>query len=351
MLKSRNLIILAVVLAVLAAISLVQTSSHRKSTSQPATTRVLGADFATEDLQRIEVGFAEQNSALVLEKLPSGWVVRTAHSHQANQQRVDNLLSSLGELTGEFRSDSAEVLPDYGFSDSTVVSINAFGPEGSEPVFQLEVGKKPERAVGNFVKRPGSNAVYLTSKSILSSLGLYSGPGLPQAKHFLDLEVHKVERTEVDALTIKDGGSLLAMHKEFTEPEPVIAEGDSVPTIPPIDRNVYEWKLTEPNNKTALKTKADGVLSAVANMRAVDIDDPTADLANYGLADPQKSVTVTMQDGQETVLTFGNMREAEDDRPAGYYLQVDDEETVWVVNEYLLNNIFKKVEDLLPTDE
>ncbi len=348
MLKSRTLIVLGILLVALVAISLIQSVSHKRSTSRSHTSPVLTGAFAASDLQKIQIGIGTEPAEIVLENLPDGWVVRTAYSHKANQSRVDNLLQNLSDLQGEFRSDAEEVLPDYGFTDSTTVTITGYAADGGDPVFQLEVGKKPERSVGSFIKVPGSSAVYLTSKSILGSLGMYGETDRPKNKHFYDLEVHRCDRLEVDAITLYDGDSVVALQKEFAEPEP--AENDTTGAVPEVDRNVYEWKITQPQVKTALKTRGDGVLGALATIRAVDIADPEVDLATYDLAKPAKRATIRLQDGTERTFLFGAKREGADDVQAGYYVQVAGDSTVWVVSEYLLNNIFKSYKELLPED-
>ena len=349
MLKNRSMIILAVVLAALVAISLIQSISHKRATSHSDKTPLLTGNITADDLSRIEIGYGQEREAVVLEKLPDGWVVRTAYSYPANQNRVDTLLQSLSDLQGEFRSESAAVLPDYGFTDSTSVCIRGYVTGTTDPLLSLDIGKKPDRSVGNFVKQPGSSAVYLTSKSILSALGLYSGPALPQSKHFLELEAHRCDRLDVDAITLYDGDSVIAMVKEFAEPEP--SPDDTTGALPEIDRKVYEWKLIRPQRKSALKTKADGVLGAVSTIRAQDISDPDTDLASYGLADSHQRVEIIMQDGTQTTLVFGHPREADETVQAGVYMQVGGDESVWVVSEYLIKNIFKSYDELLPEEE
>ncbi|MFH1841859.1 MAG: DUF4340 domain-containing protein [bacterium] len=351
MMKSRDLILLVVVLVALALVFFLMKSSQERQRNQSDTASLLASEFDQDDLERIVIGFGDQAECVVLENLPDGWVVRTAHNHPASQQRVDGLLRSLTDLAGEFRSDVAEVLPDYGFSDSTTLTIAAYAAELSDPVVNLEIGKKPERSQGNFVKLPGSSAVYLTRQSILSSLGLYGGPALPESKHFLELEAQRLERDDIEAITWSDGENVVSMVKEFELPEPDPAIPDSLAMEPEIDRKVYEWKITAPQRKAALKTKGDGILGAVATIRAVDIVDPLADPATYGLADPVKTVTVRLQDGSTIDLAFGDSREAVDDQQAGTYLRIGDNSTVWVVSEYLLNNIFKTVDDLLPAED
>jgi hypothetical protein len=349
MLKRNNLIVLVIVLVALAALSLMQTMRHRRATTRSDTQPVLTHAVDADQLKRVEIGYGPTKDAVVLEHQPDSWVVQSAYGHAASSTRVQTLLDNLNDLGGEFRSDAADVLPDYGFTDSTMVTITAYGPDSDQPVLALEIGKKPQGSLGNFVKLPGSNAVYLTRKGLLGNLGLYSGPGLPQSKHFLELQVYKVERDDVDALTLHNEKSVIALEKEFGEPEPNPA--DTTGVAPEVNRKVYEWKITRPHRKAALKTKADAILGAVSSIRAVDIDDPNRDPADYGLAEPQKWIEVQLQDGTTATLNFGTKREAEGDKPAGIYFQVVGDKTVWVVGEYIENNIFKSYEELLPEDK
>ena len=348
MLKSRTIIILAAVLIGLVLISILQKASHRRATSRPNAEALLAEGIDPEAISRISVGYGQDAHALVLERSAEGWVVASAWNARANPQRIETLLSALGELSGEFRSDSAEVLADYGFMDSTRVTITGQGPGGDE-VFSIEIGDKAQTSVGNFVKLPGNDAVYLSNKSVLSNLGLYGGPDRPQNKHFLDLLAYKIDRQEVEAVTLRDGDLVTALHKEFTVPEP--APDDTSGVIPAIDRNVYEWQITAPQRKAAAKSKVDAIQSTVTSLRASDVADPGPGLAAYGLEQPTNSVELSLQDGSTATLSFGATREASDERPAGIYLSISDDPTVWIVGEYVLNNIFKPYEDLLPKDD
>ena len=53
---------------------------------------------------------------------------------------------------------------------------------------------------------PADNRVYLTSASILGSLGLWSGPAKPQSRQFLDLEAYKATGQDVDSIVLEDNG-------------------------------------------------------------------------------------------------------------------------------------------------
>ena len=355
MLKNRNILILAGVLVLLLGISLVQKAGHRKSTSRPNTEKVVEGAFTADQLDRITLGLGADEETVVLLSTPTGWVVASAWDTPANMQRIDALLSSVSDLSGEFRSDNESVLADYGLAEESAVKVRAYDKEGNLAA-AVDIGGKSERSPGNFIRRPGSNAVYLSQVNLLSQMGLYDGPAAPGNGHFLELQAVKEDRLAVDRIILNNSGQILEMAKEFAEEKPVAGDavvadttGAAVPP-PGLDRTTWEWKLTPPRSRALAKTKADGVLGSLVSIRATDVDDPAGDFAAYGLAEPSRTGTFVRQDGSEFTLEFGNTREAEGDVQAGVWMKVRGEPTVWIVSEYAVNNIFKTVEDLLPEE-
>ncbi|MCK9996463.1 MAG: DUF4340 domain-containing protein, partial [Candidatus Krumholzibacteria bacterium] len=353
MFKNRNILILAAVLVVLLGISLVQKAGHRKSTSGSSTVKVVEGAFTADQLDRITLGMGTDEEAVVLLSTPTGWMVASAWDTPASTQRIDSLLRNVSDLSGEFRSDEASVLADYGLADDSAVKIRAYDKEGNLAL-AVDIGGKPERFPGNFIRRPGSDAVYLSRVNLLSQLGIYDGPAVPSNGHFLELQAVQEDRLDVDRIILNDGGRIIEMAKEFAEDKPVAGDAVVADTtgaeVPPpgVDRTTWEWKLTAPESKTLAKTKADGVLGSLVSIRATDVDDPAGDFAAYGLAEPSRTGTIVRQDGSESTLEFGNTREAEGDLQAGVWMKVRGESTVWIVSDYTVNNIFKTVEDLLP---
>jgi hypothetical protein len=349
MLNRRNLLILTGILVVLIVISVAQ----RRTPTERNSEVLVAGEYARSDLGRLTIGYGQDAEAVVLENGPEGWFLPTAWNARASDQRLDALLQSLSELRGEFRSDSPEVVPDYGFSDSTTVTLRGYDPGGGE-LFALEVGGKPEGGRGNFVKRPGSDEVFLTGANLLSNLGLWSGPDRPTSRHFLELQAFRGEREAVDRLVL-GGAEELTLIKEFETIVPDSAVADSTGAEPTVDRSQWEWRLEGPDGEKlgmAVKTRADGVLGAAVNVRAQDVVDPHHSLEGYGLGDGARTVTIVLADGSERRLAFGDQREAEGDQPGGYYMvDLDAPDTVWVVGEYAANNIFKSREDLLPAPE
>jgi len=346
MLNRKNLMILVGILAVLVVISLVQSRRHDAATSRPSAAVILDGALARADLSRVTVGHGSDAEVVVLDAGSEHWLVATVHGAKADHERIDTLLRSLSGLRGEFRSDSREVLADYGFSDTTTVSLRGYDSAGAE-VFAVEVGSKPSSGQGNFVKRPESAEVYLTTVGLLANLGLWGGTGRPESRQFLDLQAFSAERSEIEMVELTSEGKTMALTKEYAMIEP--APDDTVNTDFYADPSSWEWRLDD--GTMAVKTKADGVLGAVVNVRAQDVADPGADPAAYGLDSPARTLVLTRADGTTTSMVFGSQREADGSTPGGYYTRIGDDSTIWVVGTYNVDNMFKSREDLLPDSE
>jgi len=345
MLKSKQLVILAAVLVVLALVSILQRTRHSERTGRSAATVLVDSTWSSDDLSRLALGHGQDAEAVVLENGPDGWTVITAWGAAVNGPRLDAVLRALSGLSGEFRSDNDAVVADYGLADTSSVIIRAWDLEGQE-VLALEVGGQPERHPGNFVRRPGASDVYLTGQSLLSPLGLYNGPARPGSRHFLELEALAEERNDVDAIVLHDEHGERRLAKDFAMTEP--AADDTTGAEPMIDRLTWEWRLTSPEDRALAKTKADAVLGSLCRVRATDVDNPSVPAEHYGLDEPARRAVLIFEDGRELVLAFGATREALDEVPAGVWMRVGAEPTIWVVAEHTVTGIFKTVEDLLP---
>ncbi len=192
MTSKRNLAILAAVLVVLVGISVAQKLGHRRTTSRAATAVLVEGAYTADAVGRIELGRGAEQRAVVLAAAPDGWRVETSWNARASRERIDALLSTLSDLTGEYRSGSREVLADYGLDDAGAVTIRVFGRDG-QPLFGLDVGGRPGGGAGNFVRRPGDDEVYLAAAGVLAQLGIYGEPSLPAGKPKKDDAFGEVE--------------------------------------------------------------------------------------------------------------------------------------------------------------
>ena len=341
--SKRNLYLLGLTVIVLIGLSLVQKTSHDRATSTSDTDRILDADFVAEDINRVVIAGGADSTEVVLERLPDHWVARSAWSHPVDGRKIDELLATLDGLSGQYRSANAEILADYGLGpDAEPVTVTLFGKEW-EPVYDLEIGRKPERGAGAFVRDPAGDAVYLTRADVLGRLGMYAGPAAPEEKFFLDLKVFACTREEIEAITLHDGDTTLALEKVFAAPEP--AEGDTVAAEP--DRGTWEWVLVGPERRALAKSKVDGILNALTNVQASGIDDPSAPMETYGLWKAPRRVEVALADGSLFELRIGDLREDAEGQK-DYFMMTSQDRTIWTLREYKVDQVFKKLKDLLP---
>lgn len=194
------------------------------------------------------------------------------------------------------------------------------------------------------MRTPESNKVYLSQTGMLSHLGVYGEPEPPKAQYFLELQAIKESVPNLDGMKIRDGDVTMVLTKKFGEIEPAEDSPEGTPAT--VDRNTWEWLLDGRIDTDLAKTKIDGVLNSCASIRANDVADPAGSMAEYGLDNPLRSITLTRMDGSEAVLEFGNSREAATGVSAGTYMRVSGSPTIWMVTEYTIKNIFKKRDDL-----
>lgn len=115
-----------------------------------------------------------------------------------------------------------------------------------------------------------------------------------------------------------------------------------------VDHSVWEWVQAKPDSRPLAKSKVDAIASAVNNVRALDVDDPKINLAEYGLWRADNRIVIDMLDGSQFEMRFGSLREASDGILAGNWMMTSIDRTIWVMNEAKAKQLFKPVEDLLP---
>lgn len=77
----------------------------------------------------------------------------------------------------------------------------------------------------------------------------------------------------------------------------------------------------------ALSQNADDLISACISLTADDKIDNASSLANYGLDDPESSVTISYYDGSKTTVNIGSLLPTQD----GYYLNISGSDEVYMV--------------------
>lgn len=274
------------------------------------------------------------DTSVELARSGEGWVVASRWNWPAKKDLVDQMLEDLKNLKGELRSSSEEVLADYQIDDADGMHLVATGAGGTE-LLHVIVGKNALRG-GCFVRKNGSNDVFLTGASLRSSFGLWGEERKPvDPKRWLELRVTEIDRQNVDRVVLRDGSGEIVLEKVFGPAVPDTAGGAPKP-----DRSDWTWK---PDAKGAIdKAKADGILGTLCNLYATDVAEPK-DPAELGLGESAKVAEVTLESGETTRIRFGAT--VEDGKMT--YLVVG-EGTPAKIYSATVDRIFPKRSDLKP---
>jgi len=315
MMSRRTLGVLAGALVVLAAVSWLTSRQRYGAAEGGGFEDVIAGDVDPGAVQTVRawVG-AFPDSAVELARRGDAWVVPSSGGWAAKKDLVDKLLEDVKGLRGELRSSSADVLADYRIDDENGMHLVGLGSGGGE-LFHVIVGKTALRG-GGFVRRQGSDDVFLTPASLRSSFGLWGDePKAPDAKRWLELRVTQLDRQDVDRIVLRDGPSEIVLEKTFPSTVPdTTAAGPSL-EVP--DRTDWTWKPDASGEFD--KRKADTVLGTLCNLYASDVV-PAEGAEGYGLGEGARVAEVFLADGTKVTARFGNALEEEKKT----YLRVDD---------------------------
>ncbi|HET9886888.1 MAG TPA: DUF4340 domain-containing protein, partial [bacterium] len=214
----------------------------------------------------------------------------------------------------------------YQIDEKSGLHVVAASTGGAE-LFHLVAGKSAPQG-GSFVRREGSNNVFMTRSSLRNSFGVWGDtPRPPDAKRWINLEVLKSERNDVDKIVLH-GKEEVVLQKEFAPPVPAPPPPDQVPAAtdsaataaqaaaPSIDRSNWTWKKDAKGEID--KGKADSVLGTLCSLYAAEVADP-AKVEEYGFGPQAKVAEITFADGHTTRVEFG--KEIEDGKKV--YFRVD----------------------------
>lgn len=333
MMTPRTLTGLAVALVALGALAW-GTSQKRYSTVEDGGfEKLLATPIDAGAVQSVRAWLGSSPDSVVnLTREGDGWVVAADWSWPAKGDLVDKLLTDLGELRGERRSSSADVLDDYQIGENTGLHLVGTGAGGSE-LFHVIAGKQAARG-GSFIRRSDSNDVFITSTGLRASFGVWGEePAAPDAKRWMNLRVHQADRQDVDRISLQDAGKEIVLEKEFAAP------ADSAGMV---DRADWTWKADA--SGAFDKGKVDGILGTLCSLYASEAVPPDAE-NEYGLADSNRKVQIAFADGHTVTVAFGNTLEED----AKTYFQVDDGPPA-LIYDSTVERIFQSRNDLKPTE-
>jgi hypothetical protein len=126
------------------------------------------------------------------------------------------------------------------------------------------------------------------------------------------LEVWRLEEREIQRLAIQKGVQQTVVQKDPSG----------------------EWSL-QPSGEPADRLRINGLLLRLATLRATRRFGEPGNLADYGLATPESTVTIRQSDGTEYTLELGGKAPAE----AGTYARRSDAAAVFVVSNAIVQDL------------
>ncbi len=344
--KPKQLVPLAIVLAVLAGLVLLRQSGKEQDslTEQVKLTALLPEDLGGEEIAKIEIyAGAKADEAVVLARESSGkgWIVSSHFDAPVKADKIDGFLGNLTGLKGEFRaSASGDGLGAYDLEEETGFHVRGFS-EGSEvALFHLVVGKAPSYDSA-FARAADGEDVYVIDVNLRREAGIYAAesPEPPEPGAWLDKQVLNLEQDDIKGVTLSyPDKELVFEYRLIEEPagEPEEDSEEEATALPPVEE--YAWVVASGGTGAELDAAAlTNLTRKLANLGASDIVDPSK-TADWQLDAPDYVCRIRIEgEDNEIVLELG--------RPEGEslgYLRFPNAEknVVYQMNGYDVDQIF-----------
>ena len=258
-----------------------------------------------EQIKQPKINFSSNDNKITIDKKNSStsliningkWKVDIAGiDYPADQKSIDSILKLLKnfkvqDLVSKNKNNYKEFKLDK--ESASLITLSFF--ENSKKQGKLFIGKNEYGRRGTYVRIAGINGVYLT-KGIFGFI--FSRPD------FRDLTILSLNKDNIQKITwdYPDKNS-------FT-----LEKG--------MDKNKKDiWFVVDEKSKVATnKSKISNILDKLSNLKAIDMEQPNKS-KDYGFAKPFYSISITMNNGDKHILTFGN----ESDKQPAYYASISD---------------------------
>jgi len=180
MIRRTTWIVLVIFILVLAAaLLLLRTQDQRAAETTPTAATATLVDMTGRQVQNLQLS-GSQGEKLAIEKgLDGSWVVTEPAGSQADQARIDQLVSDLGTLQVTAKLDTTPGLENLGLNPARYRVEASF--EDGEPVL-LYIGDKTPTQDGYYAYRQGDQVVVVESFGVDALLDFLSSPPVQTAE-------------------------------------------------------------------------------------------------------------------------------------------------------------------------
>jgi hypothetical protein len=238
------------------------------------------------------------------------WAITQPYAAPAEKTDVSFTLSQLKDLKVEkFVAEQASDLAKYGLSPAQI-TVTTTGPTTQT----LLLGNPVPNEQNVYAARQGEKEVFAVRKGAITDLG-------KSANDLRDKTLLSFKRDDAERLALASSAGQVE-----------------------VQRDGKEWKVTKPFAGKAKSEKLDTLFFSLESVKATQaIEEKPADLARYGLVQPQVKVSVWLK-GQSAPheLVIGKKAEV----GSGYYARSSAGPTVFTIPEFTLSDLKVKPADL-----
>ena len=264
-----------------------------------------------------------------LQKVEGRWQVTSLLNARANIEKITSLLNEFQQLTGELRGQSKDIHNDFGIADDKAFGISLRDASGKE-LLSVKLGTKKIDYSDIFIRKSGSDNVYMTRADILGKMGVAGEleKATPTsdfwaATDFLVFDPSTIQK--IESVRYKDGReqSGFSLIRESSKADP----------------NVKIWNYTTDQAPfIADAGKINDYLNAFKSWGAQKVEDPKS--KDFGFSKPTWKLTITHDSG-EVVFTAGKPEGDGNQIP----IQISGEPVVFSLAKYYLENYDKNSSD------
>ena len=331
--NNRNLLILGVLVVGLGIVYTLSSQRRPSLDTSGGFVDLVEGTLSTDELGSISVRRGEEGFNLVNGE--AGWVVEDHFAAPANLNKIRTLLGNLEGVVGELRSDDADVLENYALDGAQAYQLR-IADSDDKALVDLLIGKRS--GSGCFVSEPSDSKVYVTDHNFLSDFGVWGDDRpTPEVNAWVDLVAFEVKREEVTRIRIEGDESLVLDRELIIAAADTTMAGGALAGSPGEN---YEWRIN--GDFVGSRSRGDAILSTLVSVRARDVLGRGEHPESSGLDDPSR-VVITLDAAVDLTLLFGNPVE---EMEGQVWFQVEGQELIWAVPEYVQTNIFKTADDV-----
>src|SRR3989338_3561154 len=226
--KEKNLIVLFVILAVLVGLVFVKKTMRKEVPTTEESVDIIApavnaaavsemslmlisrepaeskgvSDGQVNEGQEAGEGDNTRRDFVSLVKEGERWKDMTQYGVDADETGIASALDMLDQLTGELRSNKANILGDYGIKEDQALNIKLKRNDGQ--IVHVLIGTETAGYQNSFVRLQDSNAVYMANQNLLAVFGA-RGEGAGQSldtKKWADKRIAHLEVNDITGISI-----------------------------------------------------------------------------------------------------------------------------------------------------